>query len=342
MDFKLKSNNDFYYYVSNNNPSVFPSFKIKWYMTRWCNYHCDYCCQNKNTDHRNKFTPEEDLMNTAQHLHNIILKYDISEYILQLIGGEVTYYNITNIMDILYTPGLKTLQITTNFSQKESFFQNLIDWCTEHNVRINLFCSYHSGQTDFDSFFNKAKTISKYLNNNGQLKCTSVASNDSIEYVHRMEDFCNANNIKYVLYHEMTAGKRENNDDLVDFTKCSKHDSTTFIFPDETFHSRTEWKYNYDFADFSDNELWCSGSLSMISVYFDDDSIYAQPCKSKRSVGDLKMETLSFEPVKCDEKCKFCQIHCFINNVDSDKKNLLDFKKKIIPEKIRNLIDVLH
>jgi len=168
-------------------------FEVKWHVTNWCNYRCPYCIQGS---HKGiKWLPEEVVIERAKNL-NKLLKEKNKWISLQILGGEVCFYNWPKILNEINN--VKLVFITTNFSNKLEYFKELYDYCASRGIYLKLLCSYHETG---DSFFEKILELS-YWCREKHYRCPSltfVVNNDFDfspffkfpELCNLGKDFCN-------------------------------------------------------------------------------------------------------------------------------------------------------
>ena len=130
-------------------------FYVMWALTTWCNYRCPYCFQDPAHD---KWVDENILVDRAKKINNWLISNNKNVESISLLGGEITYYNLENILN-RFTVNLKEIVITTNFSQKLDYFKNLYIYCSKRNSYLTLICSYHENE---DIFFNKYLELVKW------------------------------------------------------------------------------------------------------------------------------------------------------------------------------------
>jgi MoaA/NifB/PqqE/SkfB family radical SAM enzyme len=140
-------------------------YMISWKMTNWCNYQCPYCIA-AHSDSDRTYIKQEVLEQYAQKIKNFIdnelsLQLNNRNIKINLIGGEVTYYNLINIIKILKCNYLKEISITTNLSQSLDYFIELNNFCKENNIKLALTASYHEEFGTINSFIDKVLQIKK-------------------------------------------------------------------------------------------------------------------------------------------------------------------------------------
>ena len=167
-------------------------FDINWKMTLWCNYKCSYCFQEKL-----KLTPKEIIYDRAIKINQLINKLDCG-CCLQLVGGEITFYDLKEIFSKYITsPNLKRITLITNFSRDVSYFNELGDFLKTKGVELFIVISYHEEYNqDYNKFFDK---ISQ-LNNNVRLSHLSVVlTNNNYQFIKDLFDNLDVSKYQYLL-----------------------------------------------------------------------------------------------------------------------------------------------
>lgn len=133
---------------------------VSWLLTFWCNYRCSYCLQMG----KDKITtPDyETIKQRASDIHRLMENYNDS-WFANLSGGEISFLNLIELTDILYTPKLKEIHITTNLSNKKEVYKNWLEHCkNKYNLKATIRASLHDDHVkDFEAFVKKVSEISK-------------------------------------------------------------------------------------------------------------------------------------------------------------------------------------
>lgn len=146
-------------------------FKISWKMTNWCNYRCPYCYMSKDVEKTHTQTPYENILKIARNIDKIIPEGRATE--LHLIGGEVCWYNLIEVLDQIKSKDLYRVIVATNFSAPLEYWQNLRKYCQSRRIQLLIIASFHLTQCDRDEFVEKAIAI------HAKVKC--VVNNKNIE-----------------------------------------------------------------------------------------------------------------------------------------------------------------
>lgn len=160
-----------------------PYFTLKWRLTDWCNYRCSYCLRKfKGQDSAPDFERILSVANDVNQLMDGINK----PIKLNLIGGEVTWFDLPALFDKLTSKNLKKIHITTNLSNTLQYYIDLAENLEKRDIELSLRCSLHEEYTTITDFLNKAK----------QLKDACKISKLNIEYVITKENTDNIELIK--------------------------------------------------------------------------------------------------------------------------------------------------
>lgn len=171
---------------------------IKWRMTECCNYDCSYCVRKRHKKDISLLNEdEENISYVLTHITRLIHEKKV-DTMVELMGGEVSLFNLKNIIDTLYTDNkeyLKEIFITTNFSLTTSYYQELIEVCNEHNIKLTLVLSFHSEYTTLSDFIEKVKSLSLYEKTFIKLEMVSLVDNKDLvlEFINK----CEENNLIY-------------------------------------------------------------------------------------------------------------------------------------------------
>lgn len=155
------------------------TFTIKWKISNWCNYHCSYCIGRhtaNNTNPKNTFKTKEYLLSAVDGINKIIDKIPTNKKIkLTLIGGEVSYYNIIEILENISR--LSFVTIVTNFSNSLDYYKGLYTYLYTRNLGFNLVCSQHDENADY---FDKIRLLTRWcvVNNYKVPQCRIMVGDD--------------------------------------------------------------------------------------------------------------------------------------------------------------------
>jgi len=161
-------------------------FDLSWKLTSWCNYNCSYCSQETR---QKKFNSQPILEARAKNIDKIINQLSNKKAIqLSLIGGEITYYNLIDILKNINLSKIFKIRLTTNFSQDNNYFIELLDFLYKqnNNLKITLTLSFHDEYIPLSSFLNKVvklhESIQTKYNNKSKVKLNvSLVINNELD-----------------------------------------------------------------------------------------------------------------------------------------------------------------
>lgn len=173
---------------------------IKWRLTDYCNLDCSYCIRSHITQHNltNAYITEQEqkLSNTAKKLNELLEKSIFSNVNIDLIGGEVSLFNLEYILSFITSKKLKKINITTNFLKPAKYYNSLANFLKERGVKLSITASFHFEYFDFESYFNKVLEVKDncYL-----FACEMVSLPDNQELCQRFKERCDSWNIDYLI-----------------------------------------------------------------------------------------------------------------------------------------------
>lgn len=136
------------------------------YLTKYCNFNCEYCIAQEFTTKNNSYDSEyfNYLNNTIKVLSS---KYTIKN--ITLMGGEPSSYpNFNKLFDIFNDFDIKNITLLTNASLVNS---SIIETLNKFKNNIVIETTYHHSQWKrFDAFKKKIFFIYNNINNNIKIK----------------------------------------------------------------------------------------------------------------------------------------------------------------------------
>lgn len=138
-------------------------FKVSWKMLSWCNYRCDYCYM-KNEVARHPYPDINQIKNIASRINPIVQHQlaltDINRPVqLHLIGGEVSYLPLDEIIDIMDIPQMNFVTLATNLSNKVEYYARLRDHLKSKPAKLGIVASFHLTQCDPIEFMDKVTEL---------------------------------------------------------------------------------------------------------------------------------------------------------------------------------------
>ena len=251
MSAVINLNGNNYKVLQLNKPSKY--FTINWKMTLWCNYKCSYCFQK-----REKQTDIESIYKTSVKINRLIDILD-ENVCLQLVGGEVTYYDLEYIFNNYLTSSkIKKVTIITNFSRDVNYFNRLANLFKKRDIVINIVISCHLEYIkDFNTFYEKIKNLDNYI----KLSHISiVVTNENYLTINKLFSTLNKENYSY-FFSKLQLVKNQKGiteevnhiySKLVDtYVKDKKQWHLVFTDNTEMDFNRSELlKYNLNFRDY--------------------------------------------------------------------------------------------
>lgn len=137
-------------------------FNISWKLTEWCNYRCEYCFQRNSARTWRDYSI---ITSAADKINNFINKINRPTK-LSLIGGEVTYYDLIDLLkNHLTSENLIKISLTTNLSKSEEYFKELKNYCESRGIKLILTASLHISQIpNIDDFIVKCIHLNCCIN----------------------------------------------------------------------------------------------------------------------------------------------------------------------------------
>lgn len=164
-------------------------FLVKWQITTQCNYRCSYCTQIQKV--KNIPYTIELLKTRAVSLSKLFKKVP-NKIKLVLAGGEISIINeLVQILDCLHSPNLSCIEFITNFSQPLPYYENLLNWCTQRNIELQFYTSFHEEFAKEEEFFEKINQFQKHFEKALQVEC--VVTSKNYQYMESLKKKYNCN-----------------------------------------------------------------------------------------------------------------------------------------------------
>ncbi len=171
-------------------------FTIKWRLTDWCNYRCSYCLRKfKGQD---SILNENKILTTAIYVNRLIDEAGM-DVKLNLIGGEITFLNLKKILSVLKSPNLKKVHITTNFSNKLTYYVDLANYLLERNIMLSMNVSYHNEYAELDEFIKKAIAFKIAALNLYSFKLEFVVAPENDKILDTVKSKCSKYGLDYLI-----------------------------------------------------------------------------------------------------------------------------------------------
>ncbi len=280
---------------------------IKWRLTDICNYKCSYCIREKLT--KKRVLPykenEELILNASKEVARIIK--ELPGYVkLDLIGGEVSIFNLHDLLNNMYKEcgdKLKRVNITTNMSAPSDYYNDLVNLCDSYGSEIGITCSWHSEFIPLEDFINKFKEIKSPNQKGIRIEC--VSRTDNKEDIEKLISICEKNNYAYFIEKDLMASEFDKNF-LISKSSSNKKDRYRVDYENNKilfFKTRNGFLTNYNEGDkitFQTEGYYCSRDYDY--VYIEIDKHFGRNSEEDhcRNKSDLK----DFHPLKRPIKCQ--------------------------------------
>lgn len=256
-------------------------FNIKWRMTNLCNIHCSYCIRYK---HRVDITDacvkndEDKLCEVAKDISNLLDNTRFNNIRLNLIGGEVTIFDLKRILSNITTNKVKVISITSNFMRDVQYFLDLADYCHSRNIELSIRFSCHYEFITLDKYFEKIQQLKGKID---YLTCEIVSSSDNQELCKDFISRCEKVEVNYLLdadirQKQAEARKRglltnsKNYDKRKPRYKITFTDGTEEIFETRNqFLTSKEIKGTKDLKFIHTHGMYCTNSYNYIYIEID-------------------------------------------------------------------------
>lgn len=165
---------------------------------KYCNYNCSYCFQGTHTAPNSveQKTTVERFKIVFKYLNKLIEKSSYKQVTLTLLGGEITLFDLNEILSQLTTNKKIIIKIMTNFSQSIDYYEKLLD--NNKNLTFLFNISLHKEYLLYKKYKNKIlklKRIKKKFLNLKRIKTNIVISNKtSILFLLKLKFFSAINN----------------------------------------------------------------------------------------------------------------------------------------------------
>lgn len=291
---------------------------IKWRFSYMCNYKCPYCIQgthDKDLDLDLLKEQENVLTETAKKISDLIERSQWNSAKIELVGGEVTIYDLKKILGQITSDKLKRIAIVSNMSQSAEWYISLYDFLKERGVELGLTGSYHDTETDLETFIEKAAKINEHFK---LFKVETVSTVDNQDMVKAFQKKCIENNLDYIIENDRRWMYRHDYEIFSLISKPGKKkDRYRLITADgETriYTSRFELTLDNEIEDSVNNfgidtrvsSLNCSQGWDY--VYVEYDKIKGRCKENNKCNNVIAIENYEFiEPKKCfGIRCSMC------------------------------------
>ena len=121
----------------------------------YCNYNCSYCFQGKHVIPNNieQKTTTTRFKIIFSFLNKLIEKSKYKQVTLTLLGGEITLFNLNEILNQLTTNKMIIIKIMTNLSKPIDYYEKLLD--NNKNLTFLFNISLHREFLSYKNYKNK-------------------------------------------------------------------------------------------------------------------------------------------------------------------------------------------
>ncbi len=293
-------------------------FIIKWRMTEMCNINCSYCIRQhgnaKKIDKELLKKQEVRLHEVAGCISNFLNKTELSNVKIDLIGGEVTLFDLSKILFNLNTDKIKKIQITTNLTQPVSYFKNLVNILSEKGIGLSMTASCHYEFQSLNAYFDKIKVLQEFVS---PLTCEMVSHSGNQDLCKEFKVRCEDIGVNYMLEADLrdkSLSARERGL-MVASKKPSAGPRYKAKFSDgteETYVTRNSFLYDKSIKENSEQKwiategYFCTNSAGF--VYIDFDTAVGRTDKNDSCTNRMPIEEFTItSPRRCPHKhCSLC------------------------------------
>lgn len=182
---------------------------IKWRMTDLCNIHCSYCGRRRHTISKwtkeEKESQEDKLCEIIKDISKMINKTKFSNVKLNLLGGEITIFDLVKIFKNLESDKIKVVRITTNTMQSIKYYFDLLGYLHSRNIQANICFSLHTEFLSFDKYFEKIAQLKDKVD---ILTCEIPSRADNQDICQKFIDKCEELEVNYCLDADIRASQK--------------------------------------------------------------------------------------------------------------------------------------
>lgn len=311
---------------------------IKWRVTHNCNFSCSYCIQKYCVSQPEVWgTLEEDearCLEASSDVSRIMDEMQATSIKLDIIGGEVTLFDLETLISKITSTKLKKVYIITNLHKSVEYFESLANALKARDCTLEICASWHAEYLTFDVYCEKLLALKEI--DNIKIKCEKVNTGSNTEEIEKLKTFCEENEINYLIDVDTTFSRTAVNARRCGTLKSySKKDHARFeLYKDdgttETVMSQNELitgqiesavdQITYLREGFLTKDWYCTRDIDFVYIAIDYHmGIVDGACKGKELLSDFHIRT---QPHKCDfTSCNFCGRM----SVAKDKETLLNF-----------------
>lgn len=296
-------------------------------MTDWCNFKCPYCITG---NYDKPLIPISVLLERAKKINHIINQVPTDKKIrLHFIGGEVTYYNLIQILEYINLSRVDTLNLITNFSQSIGWFKKIIDFLYSSGIQLTLVASYHASFGTKDNFIDKLRLIKEYESRINLLASVVIDENYDISFLHSLKNIGvklnlsllrTCTNNSNITISDKTAQVLNELDDKKSYI-------TNYIYTDRK-------RYSFGTSAAANNQIfeggliadgyWCTAGSTTVRILPNGNVVGAgcYYCQKNVILGNIDKDDIKIltEPIQChlseDKRCNFCYKLNIVKNLE--------------------------
>lgn len=289
-------------------------FNLTYVVTNCCNYHCPYCMQGKKP---HKDTCPSLIEKIAKKINNVLyeLKQQEKNIDFHLIGGEVTIYNIKElILENIDLSNIYRFSMVTNLSNSTEYYKNIFNYLNKNNVNIKIKASYHPTEVSKENFISKLNDLKEY----NIIPSLLITENEKInEYVYEMYD-----SLKNINIQPSVSVERINDIPInIDFLKNKKiisEDNCKFhIYYD---NDKKEILTKYELLNKIKNTKYYTCDINKSRLIIGPKGNIKNACSQQKNTGTIFNYKINNNIIKCNTD-KPCTLYA-INELKYDKQNI--------------------
>lgn len=302
-------------------------FTIKWRLTEWCNYRCSYCLRKfKGQDTKLDF---ERVLRTAPEINRLIEESGRPTKI-NLIGGEVTYFDLKRLISCISSKNLKKVNITTNFSNSLESYIDFAKYLESREILLSMTASLHDEYVDAEEFVSKFKKFKDACNPEYvyQLKIEFVIAPESKHLLQKVIDTCKKYDVELLLEFD----KSQNEDFAKEFDIQSSVSKPRWkiIYSDnseDTTLTRSKLINRYPEKAIPSADFYCTAGITYIYVNKDKVAKNSYCVRSYEYTPISEYHIKDLKPIRCISVNGLCSL-CGDFSIAKDRKVLDDLLEK--------------
>lgn len=279
-------------------------------MTKLCNLKCSYCIQ-RNNEKKYKLTKdiiekqEEELFFTAGKISSFLERTDFHNVRLDLVGGEISIFDLKKIISNIKSDRIKKIFITTNFMKDADYYQSLSYYLKGRHIGMTITASFHYEFQNIDTYFSKLACLKK---TGLQLTAEIVATTENKELCKEFKKRAENLGINYSIDGDNRSEFAYTRDNVIvdnEKKRCWRH----VIFSDGTdriYHTRSEFLSDKNIAEIDNNTrvlshgFYCTHTKNFFYINYNVAEGRTENSTSCKNVIDI-------DALKPIENCSLCR-----------------------------------